>query len=81
MPCRLSNDSTSTTGNATVGDAMQAVFDGRSLMNVWTWTLSIPRNIKAELRIQGDLKKGDLERLKKQIEFLEESLEDTKAAQ
>lgn len=66
----------STAGNPAAGDVMQAVLDGRSLVNVWTWTLSIPRNIKAELKLQGDVTKADLERLKKQIEFLEESFDE-----
>jgi hypothetical protein len=44
--------------------------------NAWTWTLSIPRNVRAELRIAGDVTKADMGRLKKQIEFLEESFDD-----
>jgi hypothetical protein len=35
--------------------------------------LSIPRDVKAELKITGTLQKGDIARLKKQIEFLEDS--------
>ena len=42
----------------------------------WTWPLSIPRNVKAELRITGALQKGDIARLKKQVESLEEAFED-----
>ena len=42
----------------------------------WTWTLSIPRNVKADLRIAGDVTREDIARLKKQIEFLEESFEE-----
>jgi hypothetical protein len=42
---------------------------------VESWTLSVPRNVKAELRIYGDVKREDVMRLKKQIEFLEESFE------
>jgi hypothetical protein len=44
--------------------------------NAWTWTLSIPRNVKAELRIAGDVTKADMVRLKKQIEFLESSFDE-----
>jgi hypothetical protein len=44
--------------------------------NAWTWTLSMPRNVKAELRIAGEATKSDIARLKKQIEFLEESFDD-----
>lgn len=44
--------------------------------NAWVWTLSMPRNVKAELRIAGDVTKSDIVRLKKQIEFLEESFEE-----
>jgi hypothetical protein len=47
-----------------------------SAANVWTWTLSIPRNVKAELRIAGDVTKADVTRLKKQIEFLESSFDE-----
>jgi hypothetical protein len=49
--------------------------------NAWTWTLSIPRSVKAELRIAGNVTKGDIARLKKQIEFLESSFDDEEAAQ
>ena len=46
--------------------------------NAWTWTLSIPRNVRADLRIAGDVTRDDVRRLKKQIEFLEESFEEEK---
>lgn len=51
------------------GQAAQSV-------SVWTWTLSMPRSVRAELRIFGDVKKGDVVRLKKQIDALEESFDD-----
>lgn len=38
--------------------------------------ISIPRNLKAELSIGGDLRKEDLERLKKQLDRLIENLAD-----
>jgi len=44
--------------------------------NAWTWTLSIPRNVRAELKIAGDVTRDDVRRLKQQIEFLEESFEE-----
>ncbi len=44
--------------------------------NNWTWTLSIPRNVRAELKIAGDVTRDDVRRLKQQIEFLEESFEE-----
>lgn len=43
-----------------------------------SWVLSIPRGVTAELRISGrELRREDLERLKKQIDFLVESFEDS----
>ena len=44
--------------------------------NVWTWTLSMPRSVRAELRILGEPTKADVGRLKKQIAALEEAFED-----
>jgi hypothetical protein len=42
-----------------------------------SWVLSVPRGVRAELRITGkDVTKGDLERLKQQIDFLVASFED-----
>ena len=35
-----------------------------------SWVLSVPRGVRAELRITGkDVRRDDLERLKKQIDF------------
>ncbi len=42
----------------------------------WMWLLSKPRGVRAELRITGDFSKSDLGRLKRQIDILEESLEE-----
>src|ERR1035438_2566614 len=42
-------------------------------VNAWTWTLSMPRSVKADLRIVGKVTKADVVRLKKQIEALEEA--------
>jgi hypothetical protein len=42
-----------------------------------SWVLSVPRRVRAELRVVGkDVTKGDLQRLKQQIDFLLESFED-----
>ena len=74
------NKSSGTTGAASSGfagfsfPAPQA--SSAVTANAWTWTLSIPRNVKAELRIAGDVTKADIARLKTQIEFLEESFDE-----
>jgi hypothetical protein len=44
--------------------------------NVWTWTLSMPRNVRADLRVSGPVTKADISRLKKQIDALEESFDE-----
>jgi hypothetical protein len=52
---------------------------GRAAQNVhvFTWSLSMPRNVRAELRLSGEqLRKEDVSRLKKQIEALEESFDE-----
>jgi len=42
-----------------------------------SWVLSVPRGVRAELRITGkDIRRDDLERLKKQIDFLVESFDE-----
>lgn len=52
---------------------------GQVRVNNWTWTLSVPRSVNAELRIAGTPTKADIGRLKKQIEFLEGAFEDEAA--
>ena len=42
----------------------------------YSFALSMPRNVRAELKLFGQVTKGDVERLKKQIEFLEEQFEE-----
>ncbi|HEV2987140.1 MAG TPA: hypothetical protein VG759_01765 [Candidatus Angelobacter sp.] len=67
------------TGTPNTSDTAQQVRTALGVVspsNAWTWTLSMPRNVKAELRIAGEVTKADIARLKKQIEFLEESFED-----
>lgn len=45
-----------------------------------SWILSVPRGVRAELRITGkDVRRDDLERLKRQIDFLVESFDDDEA--
>ncbi len=47
-------------------------------MRLFSWHLSIPRNVRAELRLYGrDFRREDVERLKKQLELLEEAFEET----
>ena len=45
--------------------------------HAWTWTLSVPRSVNAQLTIAGNVTKADIGRLRKQIEFLEESFDET----
>jgi hypothetical protein len=45
-------------------------------VNAWTWTLSMPRSVRADLRIIGQPTKADVTRLKKQIQALEESFDE-----
>jgi hypothetical protein len=46
-------------------------------VHVFTWSLSMPRNVRAELRLFGsELKKEDVTKLKKQIESIEESFDE-----
>lgn len=46
-----------------------------------SWVLSVPRGVRAELRLIGkEITKGDLERLKQQIDFLVASFEDGQAS-
>ena len=42
----------------------------------WTWPLSVPRGLNAQLTFSGAFTKADISRLKKQIEFLEQSFDD-----
>jgi hypothetical protein len=50
-----------------------------SSTDAFIWPLSKPRGVKAELRITGDYTRADLDRLKKQIDILVESLDDEAA--
>jgi hypothetical protein len=42
----------------------------------YSFALSMPRNVRAELKLFGQVTKSDVERLKKQIEFLEEQFKE-----
>lgn len=42
----------------------------------WNWPLSVPRGVNAQLVLTGQFTKADIARLKKQIEFLEESFDE-----
>jgi hypothetical protein len=44
--------------------------------HAWYWTLSVPRGVNAQLNVSGPFTKADFGRLKKQIEFLEESFDE-----
>jgi len=74
-------------GEASVNSSISALRDisrasspelsSASLTHSYALDISIPRNLKAELRIFGkDLKKEDLERLRKQLLRVVENLED-----
>jgi hypothetical protein len=63
-------------GIGTQGQTKTESHNATSQANAWTWTLSIPRNVRAELKIAGDVTRDDVRRLKQQIEFLEESFEE-----
>jgi hypothetical protein len=53
---------------------------GGSDVRLYSWALSIPRNVRAELKLFGrDLRQEDIRRLKKQLELLEEALLDSGA--
>lgn len=48
----------------------------QSAVQSYSFALSMPRNVRAELKLFGQVTKSDVERLKKQIEFLEEQFEE-----
>jgi hypothetical protein len=57
-------------------ESTAALASPSSEVNTWTWTLSMPRAVKADLRIVGTVTKADILRLKKQIEGLEEAFDE-----
>jgi hypothetical protein len=62
--------------SSTEAFAQPAAAPRSDVVNTWTWTLSMPRAVKADLRIIGQVTKADVSRLKKQIEALEEAFEE-----
>ena len=53
---------------------------GKANVHLFTWSLSMPRNVRAELKLSGEgIRKEDVQRLKKQIEALEESFDEPEA--
>jgi hypothetical protein len=47
-----------------------------SAAHVWTWTLSIPRSVSAELHITGPIEQRDIGRLIKHLNALKEAFDD-----
>lgn len=43
---------------------------------IWTWTLSIPRNVNVEVRLSGDVRPGDFDQLKAYVDSLKSVFED-----
>jgi hypothetical protein len=67
-------------GRATMEQPAPQGQSGRGTQNVhfFTWSLSMPRNVRAELKLSGEsIRKEDVQRLKKQIQDLEESFDDS----
>jgi hypothetical protein len=75
-PDRAEAQSMQTEARSTSQMPQTAVPTTNGAVNAWTWTLSMPRSVKAELRIVGQPTKADVGRLKKQIEALEESFDE-----
>lgn len=42
-------------------------------IQTFSWALSMPRGVRADLRLSGDLRREDIERLKKHLDLLEEA--------
>lgn len=45
-------------------------------VNAWTWTLSMPRSVRATLNINGPVEKRDIARLIKQLNALKEAFDE-----
>ena len=63
-----------------VGNAADVGNQAQPAIQSYSFALSMPRNVRAELRLFGQVTKSDVERLRKQIEFLEEQFEDEDSA-
>jgi hypothetical protein len=72
----VERDSDTMASSAQSTEALKAI-----ALHSWNWPLSVPRGVNAQLMITGQFTKADIARLKKQIEFLEESFDnETKEA-
>jgi hypothetical protein len=72
----VERDSDTTAASAQSAEALKAI-----VLHSWNWPLSVPRGVNAQLMLTGQFTKADIVRLKKHIEFLEESFDDDEAAQ
>jgi hypothetical protein len=72
----VERDSDTTAPSTQSTEALKAI-----ALHSWNWPLSVPRGVNAQLMLTGQFTKADIARLKKQIEFLEESFDnETKEA-
>jgi hypothetical protein len=72
----VERDSDTTAASAQSAEALKAI-----VLHSWNWPLSVPRGVNAQLMLTGQFTKADIVRLKKHIEFLEESFDDDEATQ
>jgi hypothetical protein len=72
----VERDSDTTAASAQSTEVLKAI-----TLHSWNWPLSVPRGVNAQLMLTGQFTKADIARLKKQIEFLEESFDEEEAAQ
>ena len=71
----VESDRDPTASSAQSTEALKAI-----VLHSWNWPLSVPRGVNAQLMLTGQFTKADIARLKKQIEFLEESFDEEEAA-
>jgi hypothetical protein len=67
----VERDSDTTASSVQSTEALKAI-----VLHSWNWPLSVPRGVNAQLMLTGQFTKADIARLKKQIDFLEESFDD-----
>jgi hypothetical protein len=72
----IERDSDTTAASVQSAEVLKAI-----VLHSWNWPLSVPRGVNAQLMLTGQFTKADIVRLKKQIEFLEESFDEEEAAQ
>jgi hypothetical protein len=70
----MSDPIDTTVAAAQATEALKAI-----VLHSWNWPLSVPRGVNAQLMLTGQFTKADIARLKKQIEFLEESFDEEEA--